>query len=344
MTKKKRLLYAGLVFFVLFLIWKKFHHTSTPAMPSAVIKTAAVKVSQAQSTIKAIGTVNASSVEITPETAGHVASIAFTDGAIVKQGDTLIQLDDAILKAKLQSIAAQYQFSAESYARLKKLAAKGMVAQQSLDQALADMKEKKAALDEASVTDEKMKLIAPFDGMVGQRKVNVGDFVNPGQGVVTLTDTIHLRIEYNVPEKYLSALQIGQSVNITTSAYPNQIFKGKIAYISPTVNPDNRTLSVYATLEPGTVRLASGLFVDVTQTLSESRSVLVIPSRSLVPILGGNQVYKIVDGKPVSVAVEVGNRDENTVEITQGLSPKDIVVTDGQVKLQRGQPVIISAG
>lgn len=344
MITRKRVLYASVLLIIALMIGKHFHSSTAPAMPSVVVKTAAVKTIQSNEMIRAIGTVNASSVEITPETAGHVASIAFTDGASVKKGETLIQLDDSILKAKLQSMAAQYQFSSESYARLKKLAASGVVSRQALDQALADMKEKKAAFDEASVTDEKMKLVAPFDGTVGQRKVNVGDFVNPGQGVVTLTDTVNLRIEYNVPEQYLSALSIGQSVQITTSAYPNQIFKGNIAYISPTVNPENRTLAVYATLNPETIRLASGLFVDVQQIINQSKSIFVVPARSLVPVLEGNQVYKIVDGKAVSVDVQIGRRYQDMVEITKGLTAQDIIITDGQVKLTRGQSVVVHAG
>jgi membrane fusion protein (multidrug efflux system) len=341
---KKKLLLAGVILVALILLWRHFHAAPTPAMPTVVVQIAPVQTKLLQSNIKAIGTINAASVEVTPETAGHIASIAFNDGAVVKQGDTLIQLDDSILKAKLASMAAQYQFSLQSYSRLKKLASKGIVAQQALDEASADMKEKKAALDEASVTDAKMKLVAPFDGMVGQRKVNVGDYINPGQGVVTLTDTEHLRVEYNLPEKYLSAVQIGQTVKITTAAYPGKTFTGTITYISPTINPENRTIAVYAALAENHDRLASGLFVDVTQTLSQAKQALVVPARSLVPVLNGNQVYKVVDGKAVSVDVQIGTRTENTVEITHGLQAGDHVVTDGQIKLHNGQPITTQLG
>ncbi|HEU5281936.1 MAG TPA: efflux RND transporter periplasmic adaptor subunit [Gammaproteobacteria bacterium] len=341
---KRKLLLAGIVLIGLVLLWRYFHKAPAPAMPTVVVQVAPVQTKLLQSSIKAIGTINAASVEITPETAGHIASIAFNDGAVVKQGDTLIQLDDAILKAKLASMTAQYQFSLQSYSRLKKLASKGIVAQQALDEASADMKEKKAALDEASVTDAKMKLVAPFDGMVGQRKVNVGDYVNPGQGVVTLTDTEHLRVEYNLPEKYLSTVQIGQTVEITTAAYSGKTFTGTITYISPTINPENRTIAVYAALAENHDRLASGLFVGVTQTLSEAKEALVVPARSLVPVLNGNQVYKVVNGKAVSVDVQIGTRTENTVEITHGLKAGDQVVTDGQIKLRNGQPITTQLG
>lgn len=341
---KKRYWLAGLLLMTLILLWRHFHANQPPAAAVVLVNVAPVKTQLLANTIKAIGTVNAASIEVTPETAGHIASIAFSDGAVVKRGDTLIQLDDSILKAKLQSMTAQYQFSQQSYARLKQLANKGVVAAQTLDAAFADMKEKKAALDEASVTDAKMKLVAPFDGMVGQRKVNPGDYVNPGQGVVTLTDTEHLRVEYNLPEKYLSQVHIGQAVQITTAAYPGKIFTGTIAYLSPTINPENRTIAVYAILSGNHERLASGLFVDVTQTLNQAKQALMVPARSLVPVLNGNQIYKVVDGKAVSVDVQVGARNESAVEIIKGIKVGDEVVTDGQMKLRNGQPVTTQLG
>lgn len=342
---KKRFWLVSLLLITLVLVgWRHFHADIKPASTSVLVTVAPVKTQLLANTIKAIGTVNAASIEVTPETAGHIASIAFNDGAVVKQGDTLIQLDDSILKAKLQSMTAQYQFSQQSYLRLKQLASKGMVAAQTLDAALADMKEKKAALDEARVTDAKMKLVAPFDGMVGQRKVNPGDYVNPGQGVVTLTDTEHLRVEYNLPEKYLSQVRIGQAVQISTAAYPGQTFTGTIAYLSPTINPENRTIAVYATLSSPHERLASGLFVDVTQTLNQAKQALMVPARSLVPVLNGNQIYKIVNGKAVSVDVQVGARSESAVEILKGIQAGDQVVTDGQLKLRNGQPVTTQLG
>lgn len=341
---KKRYWLAGLSVICLILWWHHIHSKKEPATAAVLVNVAPVKTEWLANTIKAIGTVNAASIEVTPETAGHIASIAFSDGAVVKRGDTLIQLDDSILKAKLQSMAAQYHFSQQSYARLKKLASKGVVAAQTLDAAFADMKEKKAALDEASVTDAKMKLIAPFDGMVGQRKVNPGDYVNPGQGVVTLTDTEHLRVEYNLPEKYLSQVHIGQAVQITTAAYPGKTFTGTIAYLSPTINPENRTIAVYALLTGNHERLASGLFVDVTQTLTQAKQALMVPARSLVPVQNGNQVYKVVDGKAVSVDVQVGARSESAVEIIKGIEAGDEVVTDGQLKCRNGQPVTTQLG
>lgn len=344
MTIKKQ---GWIVLVVLLIVgwwWHRHHSNVQPDVPTTAVKAASVEVKSLPLTVQSIGTIAATTVAITPESPGRVVGIAFTDGAEVKQGDVLIQLDDALLKTKLASMTAEYQFSNASYLRLAKLAGKGIVTQQSIDQADADRKEKKAALDEATVIYHQMALKAPFDGRVSQRKVNMGDYVNVGQPIVSLTDTQHLRVEYHLPEADFAKVQLGQPVSITSNAYPGQVFHGHLAYISPTINPDDRTIGVYANLDPVTTPLASGLFVNVTQNIGLENKAYLIPSRALVPELNGDSVYKIVNGKAVSVNVMVGARTSTQVEITQGLQAGDQVVTDGQVKLSNGQPVTIQAG
>jgi len=292
--------------------------------------------------VNAIGTLAARTVEITPESAGHVKEILFKDGTFVTQGSPLIQLDDAVFKAKYASALAQFNYSEHDYKR-KSLLGKRVIAQQVIDQAEADLKEKKANADEMDVMLRKMKLTAPFDGVVGKSKVNMGDYVTTTQSVVTLTDTKHLRIEYNVPEKYFPALKLGQEVNITTSTYPGKVFSGKVAFISPTINTDNRSVALYADVPNNANLLAAGMFVKVSQLLGSEERVLIIPSRSLVPVLDGVQVYKVVDGKAYAVTVLIGKRTEADVQILQGLSPGDVVITDGQLKVKNNTPVKIKS-
>jgi membrane fusion protein (multidrug efflux system) len=157
--------------------------------------------------------------------------------------------------------------------------------------------------------------------------------------LVTLTDTKHLRIEYNVPDKYLSLLKLGQKVKIKTSAYPGREFIGKVAYISPTINTDTRTVPIYAEITNEDNVLAPGMFVNVTQSLGVEKQVLMVPSRSLVPVLDGEQVFKVVNGKAYGVTVSIGKRTEETVQILQGLSQGDKVITDGQLKVKNGAAV-----
>lgn len=319
------------------------HYTSIKDADALAVWVQASAVKQASLPLEAhaIGTLTARSVEITPEVAGHVEKILFTDGSSVKQNTPLIQFDDAVYQAKYSSAKAKLAYSENNFSRMTLLGKQGAISKQAIDQAEADLKEKKADADESAVMVNKMKLNAPFDGMVGKSKVNRGDYVTVGQSVVTLTDTQHLHIEYNVPEKFLPLLKRGQTVSIKTAAYPDKVFTGELAFISPTINTDNRSVSLYAEVPNQTGALAAGMFVNVTQSLGKEEHVLMIPARSLVPILDGEQVYKIVEGKAYAVTVTIGARFKNEVQILQGLSAKDVVITDGQIKVKNAMPVKI---
>ncbi len=320
----------------------KYRSQSANVQASAIwVQAAAIKETSFPLEASAIGTLVARSVEITPEIAGHVKEILFRDGTFVSKGTPLIQLDDSIYKAKYDSTKAQLIYSENDYKRKALLGKQGVITKQAIDQAEADLKEKKANADENAVMINKMKLTAPFDGMVGKSKVNPGDYVTTGQSVVTLTDTKHLRIEYNVPEKYRPALKLGQEVKITTSTYPGKIFTGKVAFMSPTINTDSRSVSLYADVNNESNELAAGMFVNVLQSLGREERVIMIPSRSLVPVLDGIQVYKVVDGKAYATPVLTGKRTEENVQILQGLSPGDVVITDGQLKVKNSASVKI---
>jgi len=342
---KKKIAIASFVIIVAS-AWSVIHYRSQSAMPllnTIWVQATKVNESTLPLTAHAIGTLVARSVEITPEMAGHVKKILFQDGSFVRQETPLIQLDDAIYKAKNESANAQLAYSANDYKRKSLLGKQGAITQQAIDQADADLKEKRADAKESEVMLSKMKLTAPFDGIVGKGKVNPGDYVTTGQSVVTLTDVKHLRVEYNVPEKYLPSLKLKQEVKITTATYPGKIFFGNVSFISPTINTENRSVSLYADVPNDSNVLAAGMFVNVMQSLGTDEKVLMIPARSLVPILDGEQVYKVVDGKAYAVTVLIGKRVGEDVQILQGLSPGDSVITDGQLKVKNGIPVKIKS-
>lgn len=283
--------------------------------------------------------VAAKNVHIIPEVEGKVAAILANDGTFVKQNTPLIQLDDTVIKAKAASAKANLIYSESNYKRMLLLGKKGAVTQQAIDQALADLIEKKSAAKETSVLVDKMLLKAPFDGMLGKIKVNPGEYVSVGQQVVSLTDTKNLRVEYTVSEKFFGLVKLGQQVNLTTTAFPGKQFYGKVAFISPTINTQDRTISIYADVPNQDGQLMPGLFMNVVHLLGTENKVLLIPSVSLVATIDGQQVYKIVNNKAVSVAVQIGQRTENQVQITQGLNLKDSIVISGQHKLKDGTVV-----
>jgi membrane fusion protein (multidrug efflux system) len=342
-TLRKSIVYFLIILLVGGYGYKKYHKTSVPlAEESSVVEVVAVKEASIPMTAHAIGTLSsAKNVVITAEIAGQVASINTQDGAFVKAGTPIIQLDDSVYKAKLESAKANLNYSETNYKRMILLGKQGAISQQAIDQALADLKEKKAIADEAEVMVNKMSLVAPFDGVLGKINVNVGAYVEEGQECVTLVDTQHLRVEYSVPENYVAQLKQGQEVTLTTAIYPNQTFIGKVAYISPTINVSNRTINLYADVPNEKGLLTAGLFVNVSHALGETSHALLIPNISLMPTLEGQEVYKVVNGKAVAVSVKLGERTEKEAQITEGLSRGDQVVIAGQQKLKEGSLVKI---
>lgn len=339
---KKKIIIASFILISVTAIWgiAKYRKQSGNAEPNAVwVQAMKVKESTLPLEARAIGTLVARSVEITPEVAGHVRTIHFRDGAYVKAETPLIQLDDAVYKAKYESSKAQLAYSENDFKRKSLLVKQGAITQQAIDQAEADLKEKSANAKESSVMVSKMQLTAPFDGVIGKSKVNLGDYVTTGQGIVTLTDTKHLRIEYNVPEKFLPLLKSGQEVTITSATYPGKTFTGKVSFISPTITAENRSVSLYADVNNDNNELAAGMFVNVVQSLGSEEKVIMIPARSLVPVLDGEQVYKVVDGKAFATNIVIGKRADENVQVIQGLSSGDLVITDGQLKVKNGMPI-----
>lgn len=339
---KKKIIIASFILISVTAIWgiAKYRTQSANAEPNAVwVQAMKVKESTLPLEARAIGTLVARSVEITPEVAGHVRTIHFRDGTYVKAETPLIQLDDAVYKAKYESSKAQLAYSENDFKRKSLLIKQGAITQQAIDQAEADLKEKSANAKESSVMVSKMQLTAPFDGVIGKSKVNLGDYVTTGQGIVTLTDTKHLRIEYNVPEKFLPLLKSGQEVTITSATYPGKTFTGKVSFISPTITAENRSVSLYADVNNDNNELAAGMFVNVVQSLGSEEKVIMIPARSLVPVLDGEQVYKVVDGKAFATNIVIGKRADENVQVIQGLSSGDLVITDGQLKVKNGMPI-----
>lgn len=341
--KKKILIGIVLAAAFVFAGYRFFHHTSGAELNSILVKASHVQETDLPMEIHVIGTLTARSVQITPEIPGHVNSVLFKDGADVTRGMILVQLDDAVFKAKYESAKAKLYYSENNFRRMALLGKKGVVAQQAIDQAESDLKERKAEMDENEVMLNKMKLSAPFDGVAGSSNVNPGDYVTVGQSLVTVTDTKHLRIEYNVPEKYLPLLKVGQLVKITASAYPGKVFNGQLTFISPTINAENRSIALYAEIDNTENLLAAGMFVEASQSLGNTEHALMIPSRSLMPVLDGAQVYKIVEGKAFSVDVVIGQRTSDNVQILQGLTKTDVVITDGQMKVKNGAAVKIQS-
>jgi len=332
---------AGLALLPLFLLGH-FQVKTIPENEGVWVETAQAKRGNIPVEIHVVGTLMAENqINITAELPGQVAAVLFKDGAAIKKGMPLFQLDDRIPQAQLAAAKADYDFSLLTYQRRAKLGKKGLWPVQEIDQAKADLEEKRALLQEKQATVDKLRLLAPFDGILGKAEASVGHYVTPGQSLVSLTNVRNLRAEFRVSEKYLSSLKLGQKIKITTSAYPDKVFEGEIAYISPTIEARDRTITLYALVPNQKDLLTAGMSVAITQTLGLQNNAVIVPAKSIMATLEGQEIYKIVKNKVYAVPVLLGQRNEDYVEILQGITEKDQIVIAGQHKLHDDMDVRI---
>ncbi|BAP58242.1 RND family efflux transporter MFP subunit [Thioploca ingrica] len=310
-----------------------------PALP---VKTAPVKIGTVTDEITTIGTLRAEeSVVIRSEIAGRVLSIHFAEGQQVSQGDELVTLDPAEYQAQREESAVAVKLNQLNFERVKDLYNKQLSSRQAYDEAQAKLEESRAlqALDQVRL--DKTVIHAPFDGILGLRQISSGAYIQPGQDLVNLAKTDSVKLDFRVSERFLPQIHLGQPVKITVDAYPNQTFIGKVYASEVTVDEETRTLLLRASLPNTSGELKPGMFARVALVLEERRHALLIPEQALVPQGKENLVFKIVEGKALQTKVTLGQRREGEVEILAGLSTKDQVVTDGQIKLRDGMPIVI---
>jgi len=306
------------------------------AVAVEVAKIAAADFSDAAS---AVGNLKSNeSVVLRAETPGRIAVINFRDGAIVNKGALLVALDAAVQEAELQQARANLALAQSNHKRNQDLLERKFVSQQALDNSAAALKVQEAAVQLAEARVGRMRIKAPFTGMVGLRNVSVGDYVKEAQELINIEDIGTLRVDFKLPETYLGRVRKGQAVAVSTDALPGEQFTAVLDAVDPMVDQGGRAISSRARLDNASGKLRPGMFVRVRLLFGERRNVLMAPEQAIVP---GAQptVFKVVDGKAVATRVRLGVRRAAQVEIVEGLAAGDVVVTAGQLKLRDGAAV-----
>src|SRR3954464_2706626 len=290
-------------------------------------------------------------VNVTSDVSGRITDIMFTPGSSVKAGDPLVQLFDGPEQADLANFKAQATVSQLSLDRAKQLASRQFGPQATVDQAQAAYDQANAGIARTQAIISQKLVRAPFDGDLGVRHVEVGQFLTAGTQIVTLTDLSQLYANFTVTEKDSGNLKVGQTVRIAVDAYPGRIFEGKITTIEPQIATDTRNIRVQATIANPDKILKPGMFATTTVVLPDTPPVVTVLETAVDYTLYGDSVYLITekkedDGKTsltaVRTFVRTGNRVHGRAEIVSGLKPGDRVVAVGQLKLQSGSPVSIS--
>ena len=320
--------------------------------PPATVAVAEAKSEVIPNLLIAVGDLAAvHQVNVTSDVSGRITEIMFTAGSNVKAGNPLVQLFDGPDQGDLASFKAQATVAQLSLDRAKQLAARQFGPQATVDQAQAAYDQANAGIAKTQAIISQKLVRAPFDGELGVRHVEVGQFLTAGTQIVTLTDLSKLYANFTVTEKDSAALKVGQTVRVAVDAYPGRTFEGTINAIEPQIATDTRNIRVQATLDnPGRI-LKPGMFATTTVVLPDKPAVVTVPETAVDYTLYGDSVFLITekkedDGKTslsaVRTFVRTGNRINGRAEILSGLKAGDRVVAVGQLKLQSGAAVAIS--
>ena len=293
--------------------------------------------------ITAVGSLRSDeSVTLRPEVAGRIASISFQEGQRVSKGAMLVRLDPAINDAEVQQARANLTLARSKYDRAVDLAKSNFISGQAKDEAENNLRVAEAALSLAQARRDKMEIRAPFSGIIGLRVVSTGDYVKEGADIVNLESIDPLKVDFRVPEIYLTQVQVGQSLTVALDAMPGKTFEGKVFAVNPLVDAAGRSIVIRALVRNPDTSLRPGMFARVSLITRDEKNALVIPEQAIVPQGDEQFVFRVVDGKAARAKVEVGVRRDAKVEIVKGLSPADTVVTAGQLKLRDGMRVSIA--
>lgn len=308
--------------------------------PSPAVEAAPVKVDRVTTVIDAVGTLEpAEFVSLAPEIEGTLAEILFREGTPVQAGQVLVRLDDAILKAELAKSRAELVLADANFERADTLLRQRSGTQRARDEAFAALQSARASVQLAQTQLDKTVLRAPFDGILGLRAVSKGEFVSRGDTLVTLQSIDPLKVDFRVPETLLSSIRVGQKITLRTDALPGRSFEGEIYALDPQLDVNGRALRIRAEVGNRDQVLRPGLFARVGIAASSRDNAVLIPESAVVPEGNGRYVFRIVDGKAVRTEVRLGQRRTGEVEIVEGLSPGDVVVTGGQQRVRPGAAV-----
>jgi len=320
-----------------------------PAQVSTVVATSA-PVPHLASGIGSLAAVH--QVTVTPEVGGRVTEIDFESGAKVKAGDKIVQINDAPDRGDLANYQAQQRWAAVSLQRAQELAKRQFGPQETVDQWQAQLDEAAAQIEKTQAIIAQKAVRAPFAGRLGVRQVDLGQFVNPGAAIVTLTDLSTLYVNFTLPTQLAGELKVGQTVEVTADAVPGRTFSATLTTIEPQISAATRTIAVQARMPNPDEALLPGMFVNANVVLPAEPPAVILPETAIDYTLYGDSVYVVradgtgADGKPLLKAfrtpVKTGLRWDNKVAVLDGLKAGEQVIASGQIKVQDGAPVVVT--
>ena len=312
-----------------------------PAKP-VMVEATKVRQMTMRDDAEAVGSLRSRrSVVLRPEISGRITQLNFSDGQRVRKGQLLVQLDDQLPRAQVQQSRAELSIARANHKRNQELVAQGFISQRSVDESAANLEVAEAKLALAEATAQRLRILAPFDGVAGIRGVNVGDYLKDGADIVNVEDLDAVYVDFRLPERLQNKVKTGQTARVAFDALPGVQYSAVVLAINPQIDADGRSLAVRGCIDNRRLQLRPGMFARVTAVFGERSDANVVPEEAIVPDGAAPYVLRVVagpeEGSQVAkrTTVRLGARTPGFVEVVEGLAPGDVVVTAGQQRLQR---------
>ncbi len=312
-----------------------------PAKAAAVEVTKVAAMTLVDET-QAVGSLRSrQGVMLRPEVAGRIKQIFFTEGQRVRKGQVMVQLEDQLQQAQVSQAKAELSIAEANHKRNQELVAQNFISKRSLDESGAALEVTRAKLALADATLQRLKVLAPFDGITGLKQVNVGDYLKDGADIVNVEDIDAVLVDFRLPERFQSKIRPGQQAQLQVDALPGRPFTALLQAVDPLIDANGRSVGVRGCIDNRQQQLRPGMFARVNAVFGSRENALVVPEEAIIPQGGRTFVVKVVPGeKPDTlvserVAVKLGLRQPGKVEILEGLALGDTVVTAGHQRLQK---------
>jgi membrane fusion protein, multidrug efflux system len=315
--------------------------TAAPAGGFSIpVEAATVETNSIDLVIPAVGTLRSNeSIEVAPELPGRLAEILVEEGQRIAEGAVIARLDQSVYRAELLQAQSGLQLAKADVERYKKMRAGEIASEQAMQRADAALNDNLARISLAQANLAKTELKAPFVGVLGLRRVSLGDYLDAGDVIINLEQVDPLKVDFRIPEIYYTTVKLGQTIKLTVDALPGQTFTGTIYAMDPLIDAGGRAIVLRAHVPNGDDRLRPGLFARVSLVYDTHPQALLIPESAIVPFGSLKFVFRVVDGKAVQTPIKVGEYVNGKVEVLEGLKPGETVVTAGQLKIADGMGV-----
>lgn len=319
---------------------------SAPRPPTPVAAAEALS-QQWQPAIRSVGSLKAvNGISVTTEVAGKVRSFEFESGQRVSAGQVLVHLEDSVDQAALKGLVADRELARTQFERASELLGRGGTSRSDFDETRYRYEGAQARVQEQQTRVSKKIIRAPFDGLLGLRTVDLGQYLSPGDEIVTLQALDPIHVDYSAPEREFSNLTVGQTVTVRVPAYPQRTFSGTISAIDSGISEGTRSVSVRATVRNPDGALRPGMFAEVETLRPQMRGVITVPRTAISFNTYGDYTFVIQEGDNGVLTVSrrpvtTGDVREGRIEVTGGLEAGERVVRAGLLKLRNGQPVAI---